>query len=221
MTSGTTQVGPFELQPLGFGYADLEPVIDKATMKLHHGKHHQGYIDKLNAVLETNPDWSGLNIGELLTRLPEIPESIQKTVREQGGGHVNHQFFWKTLAPAGTSAPSKTLTEEIDKAFGSFEAFKEKFETAGVAHFGSGWVHLICWPEQDFKLEIITLPNQDSLYEKAPTARGLLICDLWEHAYYLKYQNRRAEWLSHWWDVVNWTEVSKRLSAARSGLAEV
>jgi Fe-Mn family superoxide dismutase len=221
LTPETPPVGPFELQPLRFGYADLEPVIDEATMRLHHGQHHQGYIDKVNAALEAHPQWCGLSITELLSRLPEIPEAIRKAIREQGGGHANHQFFWNTLAPAGTTTVSKDLMEEIEKAFGSLKAFKDQFEAAGMAHFGSGWVHLVCWPEQDLKLSIMTLPNQDSLYESASTARGLMICDLWEHAYYLKHQNRRAEWLSHWWGVVNWTQVSERLSAARAGLMPV
>ena len=210
-------VGPYALPPLRFGYADLEPVIDEATLRLHHGRHHQAYVDGVNAALLANPPWLGLTIEEILRRLPELPAGIRETVRQQGGGHANHQFFWKILTPKGPGSPSGDLLAAIERDFGSFGEFKARFEEAGCRHFGSGWVFLVCRPKQGFRLEILTLANQDSVLSLPEPAPGLLLCDLWEHAYYLRYQNRRADWLRAWWDVVHWDYVAERLRGIREG----
>lgn len=204
---------PYELPPLKFGYADLEPVIDEATMRLHHDKHHKTYVDNINHALETYPHWRELTIEELLVRLNEIPESIRQMVRNQGGGHENHQFFWKIMTPKG-SPMSATLQAQIDKDFGSVAMMKQQFEEAGLKHFGSGWVFLV-WNRAVQKLEIVALPNQDSVLTIGKP--GLLLCDLWEHAYYLNYNNRRADWLKAWWGVVHWNYVSSRFDGILQG----
>jgi Fe-Mn family superoxide dismutase len=213
----TAPVGPYALPPLRFDYADLEPVIDAETMRLHHEKHHQAYVDGVNAALAKHPEWYGITIESLLARLPEIPDDIRTAVRNQGGGHANHQFFWKILTPHGPGRPKGDLLRAIETSFGSFEAFAEAFETAGAKHFGAGWVFLVARPKRDFKLEILTLPNQDSLLEQTEPAPGLIACDLWEHAYYLKYRNRRADWLKAFWEVVHWDYVAERLQGIRDG----
>lgn len=210
-------IGPYVLSPLPFAYGALAPVIDAETMELHHLKHHQAYIDGVNAVLAGHPQWLGLTIEEVLRRLPELPEEIRETVRHQGGGHANHQFFWKTLTPGGKGRPSGALLAAIDRDFGSYPRFKAAFEAAGLTHFGSGWAFLVCRPYQNFRLEIITLANQDSIHSLAEAAHGLLACDLWEHAYYLRYRNRRADWLKAWWDIVHWDSVAERLDCIRQG----
>ncbi|MBY0612987.1 MAG: superoxide dismutase [Beijerinckiaceae bacterium] len=211
-------VGPYVLPPLKFAYDALEPVIDAETMRLHHDKHHQGYVDKVNEALEKHSEWLGLTIEEILRRLKELPEDIRQTVRNQGGGHANHQFFWKIMTPGGAPAgPTGDLKAAIETEWGSFEAFKAAFETAGAGHFGSGWVFLVCRPKRSFKLEILTLPNQDSVLLQEEPAPGLLACDLWEHAYYLKHRNARAAWLKAWWDVVNWPYIGERLAGVKAG----
>ena len=210
-------VGPYKLPPLHFAYDALEPVIDEATMRLHHDKHHQSYVDQVNAALEKHPEWLGMTIEQVLARLKELPDDIRQTVRNQGGGHANHQFFWKILIPNGPGKPSGDLAAAIDGQWGSFDAFKAEFEDKGAKFFGSGWVFLVAHPKQDFRLEILTLPNQDSLLTLDEPSPGLLACDLWEHAYYLKYNNRRADWLKAWWDVVHWDYVGERLAGIRAG----
>jgi Fe-Mn family superoxide dismutase len=210
-------VGPYTLPPLKFGYDALEPVIDAATMQLHHDKHHQGYVDNVNAALSKHPEWLGLTIEQVLSRLKEVPEDIRETVRSQGGGHANHQFFWKILTPGGAEGPTGDLLAAIEKDFGSFDAMKAEFEEKGATHFGSGWVFLDAHPLRDFKLEIITLPNQDSLLTLGEPSPGLIACDVWEHAYYLRYNNRRAEWLKAWWGLVNWPYVAERYAGIRAG----
>ncbi len=210
-------VGPYVLPPLKFGYADLVPVIDEATMRLHHGMHHRAYVDGVNAALSSHPEWLGLTIEEVLRRLAELPDDIRQTVREQGGGHANHQFFWKILTPKRTEGPTGDLLAAIEKDFGSYETFKELFVEAGAKHFGSGWAFLVAHPQENYRLEILTLPNQDSVLELDHPSPGLIACDLWEHAYYLKYNNRRADWLRAWWDIVNWPYVSERLAGIRAG----
>ena len=216
-THQTPPVGPYILPPLRFAYDALEPVIDEATMRLHHGKHHQAYVDAVNAALARHPAWLGKTIEEVLRNLPEIPEDIRQTVRNQGGGHANHQFFWKILTPEGPGAPSGDLAAAISAEFGSFDAFKAAFEAAGLRHFGSGWVFLVARPRENFRLEILTLPNQDSVLALDTPAPGLLCCDLWEHAYYLQHQNRRADWLRAFWNVVHWDYVGERLAGIRAG----
>jgi superoxide dismutase, Fe-Mn family len=213
----TAEVGPYSLPPLAFDYGALEPVIDTETMRLHHDKHHRAYVDHLNEALAKHPQWLGLTIEDLLKQLSDLPADIRQAVREQGGGHANHQFFWKTLTPKGTDGPTGDLLQSINKSFGSFEQFKTRFEAAGLSHFGSGWAFLVCRPGRDFGLEILTLSNQDSVLSFSDPAPGLLACDLWEHAYYLKYNNRRAEWLKAWWGIVDWHYVGTRLAKIREG----
>lgn len=199
---------PFILPPLRFDPAALEPHIDAETMRLHHDKHHQAYIDNLNKALEPYPDLHHLSIEAILSRFDTLPEAIKPAVRNQGGGHANHQFFWKIIGPASDAPPTGKLADALQNDFGGLDAFKEKFTDAATRHFGSGWAFLVINPETK-KLEILTLPNQDSvLLHRRP---GLLACDVWEHAYYLRYQNRRADYLQAWWNVVAWDVVSLRL----------
>jgi len=207
----------YELPALPYAYDALEPVIDAETMRLHHDKHHRAYVDSLNKVLEGHPGVRGLTIEDLLRRLDRVPESIRATVRNQGGGHANHQFFWKILAPGGSAMPND-LRAEIERDFGSVDAMKTRFEEVGAKHFGSGWVFLVLDPATN-GLEILSLPNQDSVLTIGKA--GLLLCDLWEHAYYLAHRNRRAEWLSSWWDVVHWSYVGERLNRAKGGAKQL
>jgi Fe-Mn family superoxide dismutase len=220
-TSSTAAVWPYELPPLRHGHDHYEPAVEAATMRLHHDAHHRGYIDKLNAVLEPYPTWHDLTVEALLRRIDEVPEPIRDTIRHQGGGHANHQFFWKILGSDGAKAPSADLAAAIGHAFGSFEQFKMQFEAAGVAHFGSGWAFLVARPQRNFALEILTLPNQESVLTLPEPAPGLLICDLWEHAYYLRYQNRRAAWLHVFWDIVDWDVVGDRFDGIRTGRTQL
>ena len=198
----------FTLPKLPYAYDALEPVIDKETMTIHHTKHHQAYIDKLNAALAGHDDLKGKSVEELLSDLDAIPESIRTAVRNHGGGHANHSLFWTLMRPAGgADKPSGKLATAIDSTFGSFDKFKEQFAAAAAGQFGSGWAWLVA---NDGKLEIIATANQDS-----PISLGknpILGLDVWEHAYYLKYQNRRPDYVTEWWKVVNWDEISKRVS---------
>ncbi|MGI9100437.1 MAG: superoxide dismutase [Solirubrobacteraceae bacterium] len=198
----------FEVPPLPYAPDALEPHIDAQTMTLHHDKHHQAYVDKLNAALEGS-EHADKPIEEIIANLDAIPEDKRTAVRNNGGGHLNHSLFWKTMSPDGGGAPDGDLAAAIDSAFGSFDEFKEKFEAAGVGQFGSGWAWLVV----DYDgLAITSTPNQDN-----PISDGkspLLGNDVWEHAYYLKYQNRRPEYLKAWWNTVDWTEVQARYSSA-------
>jgi Fe-Mn family superoxide dismutase len=209
-----TSQGSYSLAPLPYGYADLEPVIDEATMRLHHDKHHQAYTDGANAALAKHPQWQGLPIEDVLRRLAEVPADIRESVRNQGGGYANHNLFWQSLTPRGGQAPDGDLVSQINRSFGSMDQFMKRFEETGTKHFGSGWVFLTVRPGASSALEILSLPNQDS-----PLSSGkvpLLACDLWEHAYYLKYNNRRPQWLHAWWDVVNWRHAAEQFDAAHS-----
>ncbi len=200
----------FETPPLPYDYAALEPTIDEATMKLHHDKHHVAYVTNLNGAVEKHPELGKKTPEELISDLGGVPEDVRATVRNNGGGHVNHTMFWQIMKPNGGGNPTGELAAQIDKDFGSFAEFKKKFEDAAVKQFGSGWGFLVY---KGGKLEIVTKPNQDS-----PFSDGLYPImgnDVWEHAYYLKYNNRRAEYLSAWWNVVNWDEVNKRFAHAR------
>jgi Fe-Mn family superoxide dismutase len=193
---------PYTLPELPYAKDALEPHIDAQTMEIHHGKHHQTYVTKLNEAVKDTP-FDGKPVEELIADLSAIPEKIRGAVRNHGGGHANHSLFWKILGPNGGGTPSGKLAADIDAAFGSFEAFKEKFEAAGAARFGSGWVWLV--KNKDGKLEIVSTANQDS-----PISDGLTPIignDVWEHAYYLKYQNKRPDYLKAWWNVVNWKAV--------------
>ncbi len=197
----------FELPELPYGYDALEPYIDEETMKLHHDKHHQSYLDKLNKALEGKPDWTDKSLEDILTDLDSLPEDIRTTVRNNGGGHYNHSFFWQIMAPGQSGSPEGEISTAINTRFGSFGNFKEKFAEAAANRFGSGWAWLV---EKNGKLEITSTANQDSpISERAKPVLGL---DVWEHAYYLKYQNRRPDYIDAWWKVVNWSEVSRRLS---------
>lgn len=215
MPNSPAPVYPYPLPPLPYAYEALEPYLDAATLRLHHDQHHQAYLDKLNAALKDYPQLHQLSIEELLRQLDQVPEAIRATVRNQGGGHANHQFFWKVMAPGmADQRPTGELAALLDRDFGSFAGFQQAFETAGMQHFGAGWVFLAYNPQTQ-GLEVFARPNQDSvLLEGKP---GLLANDVWEHAYYLQYQNRRAEYLAAWWQVVNWPYVAERLAGIRAG----
>ena len=209
----------FELAPLPYAYNALEPFIDEPTMRLHHDKHHQTYIDNLNKAIEGHPKLAGKTIEQILAGLNELPEDIRTAVRNNGGGHSNHQLILKIMKPGGGGTPSGQIAETIAKQFGSFEQFQAKFEQAGTAHFGSGWVFLVTDPKQDHRLEILIMPNQDSVLLVGKPA--LLSNDLWEHSYYLKYQNKRADYLKAWWNVVAWDVVDFRLQAILANRSDV
>jgi superoxide dismutase, Fe-Mn family len=196
-----------ELPPLPYAYEALEPYIDTETMHLHHDKHHATYVNTLNTAIEKHSELASKSAEDLLRNLNSVPEDIRTVVRNHGGGHVNHTLFWQIMGPKAGGEPTGGLADEIRKAFGSFDEFKTKFNDAGAKQFGSGWAWLV--RGNDSKLQIISTPNQDS-----PLLQGLwpvLGNDVWEHAYYLKYKNVRADYLKAWWNVVNWKEVEKRL----------
>jgi Fe-Mn family superoxide dismutase len=208
----------YKLPPLRFGYDALEPYIDAETMELHHDKHHQAYVDQLNKALEPHPELADLTIDDLLRRLDQVPDPIRAAVRNNGGGHANHQFFWQIIGPNAGGSPKGAIADAIKKDFGSFERFQSLFADAAVKHFGSGWAFLVVNPATD-RLEIMSLPNQDSVL--LPDLPGLLCCDVWEHAYYLKYRNRRPDYLAAWWHVVAWDVVDERLREARAGTSHI
>lgn len=198
---------PFELPDLPYAFDALEPHIDARTMEIHHDRHHAGYTKKLNAAIEKYPDWQDKSISDILRSIDQVPEDIRTAVRNNGGGYVNHDMFWKIMGPDAGGEPSGELGEAIDSAFGSFQDFKTKLtETAG-GQFGSGWGWLV-W--SGGSLKVYSTPNQDSPYMKNDIP--LLGVDVWEHAYYLKYQNARPDYLDAWWNVVNWDEVAERYS---------
>jgi len=201
----------FTLPPLPYDYKALEPHIDEQTMRLHHDKHHAAYVNNLNAALESQPDLQNKSIEELLAMVDRIPEAIRATVRNNGGGHANHTIFWEMMAPGGAKEPDGELASAINSSFGGFAQFKEQFTKACVGRFGSGWGWLTS--DRSGKLAIESTPNQDTplMAGKPP----LLGCDVWEHAYYLKYQNRRPDYVGAWWNVVNWTDVAQRFAKAR------
>ena len=198
----------FTLAPLPYAHEALEPHIDAQTMHIHHGKHHQAYVDNLNKAI-AGTEHESKSIEELVKHAG----SISAAVRNNGGGHWNHTFFWASMSPNAGGSPSGALAEAINSAFGSFDAFKEKFNQAGMTRFGSGWAWLIV---KDGKLEIVSTPNQDNPLMDVAEVKGtpILGADVWEHAYYLKYQNRRADYLSAFWNVVNWSVVADRMAAA-------
>jgi Fe-Mn family superoxide dismutase len=198
----------YEVPPLPYDYAALEPHIDEQTMRLHHDKHHQAYVDKVNDALE-GTEHAGKPIEEIIANLAAIPEDKRGVVRNNGGGHLNHSLFWESMSPDGGGAPDGDLAGAIDEAFGSFDAFKEQFEAAGVGRFGSGWAWLIV---DGGTLAITSTANQDNPISEGKTP--LVGNDVWEHAYYLKYQNRRPEYLKAWWNVVDWAKVAERYAAA-------
>ena len=195
-----------ELPTLTYAYNALEPHIDEQTMQIHHTKHHQTYVTKLNGALEGHPALAGKSVDELIADLDSVPENIRTAVRNNGGGHANHTMFWQVMGPNGGGAPTGNVADAIDGSFGSFETFKEKFSAAGAGRFGSGWVWLV---NNSGALSIESSPNQDS-----PTMSGkaaILGLDVWEHAYYLRYQNRRPDYMAAWFNTINWDEVNRRL----------
>jgi Fe-Mn family superoxide dismutase len=199
----------FTLPPLPYDYAALEPHIDARTMEIHHTKHHQAYVNNLNAALEKAPELQGKSLDELLGNLNAVPEGIRTAVRNNGGGHWNHSMFWVIMTPNGGGEPTGALADAIRSSFGDFAKFREQVNAAGNARFGSGWAWVVA--DRGGRLSIESTPNQDT-----PIMEGkypIMGVDVWEHAYYLKYQNRRADYLNAWWNVVNWAEVAKRYEA--------
>jgi Fe-Mn family superoxide dismutase len=205
------------LPALGYDYNALEPHIDARTMEIHHSKHHQAYITNLNNAVATKPELAEKSALELIVDLNAVPEDIRAAVRNNGGGHVNHSHFWEIIAPGGAKAPSEKLAASIDKAFGSFDAFKEAFAKAGATRFGSGWAWLVV--KADGSLAVTSTPNQDNPLMKgvvpdSDLGKPLLGLDVWEHAYYLKYMNKRPDYIAAWWNVVNWSAVNAMFEAA-------
>lgn len=201
---------PFTLPSLPYAYNALEPYFDAATMELHHTKHHQTYVDKLNAALESTPDLQTVSIEKLLSDSNQVPEKIRQAVINHGGGHHNHSLFWTSLTSHSSNSPTGKLAEAMNTSFTDFATFKQKFTDLAVGHFGSGWAWLIATPEK--KLDLYSLPNQDSPLTKNHIP--LLGLDVWEHAYYLKYQNRRAEYIDAWWHIIDWSEIESRYQQA-------
>ena len=200
----------FELSPLPYNYDALEPYIDTQTMQLHHDMHHQAYVNNLNTAVQKYGDLQSKSPDELVRELNSIPDDIRTAVRNNAGGHVNHTMFWQIMGPNAGGEPTGAIAQIISDNFGDFETFKQKFNDAGTKQFGSGWVWLV--RTSDGKFEVTSTPNQDS-----PTTQGhypIMGNDVWEHAYYLKYQNRRPEYLKQWWNVVKWDEINKRLEMA-------
>ena len=199
----------YELPPLSYPFNALEPHIDAKTMEIHHDKHHQAYITNANNALKDHPDLAAKPVDELIADLSQVPESIRTVVRNNAGGHSNHSFFWKIIGPNAGGAPKGTLADAINSTFGGFDAFKEKLQGAGASRFGSGWAWLVV---NKGKLEITSTANQDS-----PIMEGqkpIIGVDVWEHSYYLLYQNRRPDYLKAWWNVVNWDQAEKNFTAA-------
>ncbi len=202
---------PYTLPPLPYSNDALEPHIDALTMEIHHDRHHNAYITNLNKALEGHADLAAKPIDELIKDLSAVPEAIRTAVRNNGGGHANHTFFWNIMGPGGGGAPTGEIAEAITETFGSFEALQEKINAAGAARFGSGWAWLVV--SKDKKLEVISTPNQDSPVMDGHTP--VLGVDVWEHSYYLKYQNKRPDYLKAWWNTVNWSAVNKHYIAAK------
>lgn len=208
-TDVSRQTYPFTLPDLPYGYDALEPHIDQRTMKLHHDMHHKTYVTKLNEALDKHSALHTKTLIELLRDLDQLPEAVRTPVKNNGGGHLNHDLFWNSLSPAGGGEPKGELASALNTAFGSFAAFKKAFSDAAAKHFASGWVALASDPKTK-KLEIVDLKDHETLIPKGQ--QTLLILDVWEHAYYVKYENRRPEFIEAFWNVVNWTWVSEKLA---------
>ena len=200
----------FELPKLPYAEDALEPYIDAQTMNIHHTKHHQAYINNLNAAIEKHPELAGKSLEDLLSDLNAVPEDIRTAVRNNGGGTWNHNLFWEIMGPKTGSSPSGELTKTLEASFGSFDAFKEEFAKAATTRFGSGWAWLV---KQGENLAVVSTANQDTPVSDGATP--ILGLDVWEHAYYLKYQNRRPEYISNWWNVVNWDAVAERYNSLK------
>jgi Fe-Mn family superoxide dismutase len=205
--------GPFKLPDLPFAPAALEPHIDATTMEIHHGKHHAAYVNNLNNALKDQPDLAKLPLEQLLAKLNDVPKAIRKAVQNNGGGHANHSMFWQIMGAPGGPGPEGDLKAAIDRDFGGLENLQAKFNTAGTGLFGSGWVFVTV--DKDGKLALVRKPNQNTPLMDG--GRVLMGNDVWEHAYYLKYQNKRADYLKAWWNVVNWKAVGDRYAAAKAG----
>ncbi len=205
----------FKLPPLPYAYDALEPFYDQQTLRLHHTKHHAGYIDKLNEVLKLHPELAEHSVEALISSPFSIPENIREKVLQFGGGHANHSLFWRILSPHKNTAPSQPLEAALEEVFESFADFQKKFSESALSVFGSGWTWLSI--AVDGKLEISNLPNQESPLNKG--GKPILALDLWEHAYYLKFQNQRANWISAFWNIVDWEEVNKLYALANSGVS--
>jgi Fe-Mn family superoxide dismutase len=205
----------YELPPLTYPKEALEPYIDAQTMEIHHDKHHGAYVTNVNKAVAGKPDLEKKSVEDLIRNLDAVPADVRTAVRNNGGGHANHSMFWKIIGPKAGGMPSGKLADELKATFGTFDAFKEKFEAAGMGRFGSGWAWLVV---NHGKLEIVSTANQDNplMGKSVSGAEGLPVfgCDVWEHAYYLKYQNRRADYLKAFWNLVNWAEVAKYYEAA-------
>jgi Fe-Mn family superoxide dismutase len=199
---------PYEVPDLPYDYAALEPHIDEQTMRIHHDKHHQAYVDKVNAALE-GTEWADAPIEDVLRSLDRIPDDKRSAVRNNGGGHANHTLFWESMSPDGGGRPDGELASAIESAFGSFDDFQAKLKEAGVNQFGSGWAWLVL---DGGSLAVVSTPNQDNPVSNGQTP--LLGVDVWEHAYYLKYQNRRPDYIDAWWNTVAWGKVAERFSAS-------
>ena len=204
---------PHSLPSLPYDFGALEPHIDAKTMEIHHGKHHQAYVTKLNEALEKAPDLANKSLDELMQSLDKAPDAVKAAIRNNGGGHWNHSFFWPLMSANAGGEPTGKLADAINASFGDLAKFKEQFAAAGVGRFGSGWAWLV---RDGDKLSITSTPNQDNpLMDGKPATSVVLGLDVWEHAYYLKYQNRRPDYVTAWWNVVNWGEVQKRFDAAK------
>lgn len=202
----------YQLDSLPYSYDALEPYIDTQTMQLHHDKHHAAYVNNLNGALEKYPDLQNKQVEELVKTLDSIPAAIRATVRNNAGGHINHTMFWQIMKPSGGGEPTGDLARAIESTFGTFDTFKQQFNDAGVKRFGSGWVWLV--KNNQGNLQITSTANQDS-----PLTEGyspIFGNDVWEHAYYLKYQNRRPEYLNAWWNVINWDEINRRFAESQA-----
>jgi Fe-Mn family superoxide dismutase len=202
----------FTLPPLPYDYSALEPHIDAQTMQIHHGKHHQAYITNLNNALKDHADLQGKTVEQLITNLDSVPESIRTAVRNNGGGHYNHSLFWQVMGPNAGGEPTGAVADAINAELGGYTAFKEAFTKAGLTRFGSGWAWLAVG--KDGKLAVSSSPNQDSPLMEGATP--ILGNDVWEHAYYLNYQNRRPDYLAAWFNLINWAEVNRRYQAAKA-----
>ncbi len=198
----------YEVPDLPYDYGALEPHIDEQTMRVHHDKHHQAYVDKANAALE-GTDFEGKDVNEVLQSLDDLPGDKRTAFRNNGGGHSNHSFFWEIMSPDGGGEPEGDLADAISEKFGSFDDFKEEFKNAGVGQFGSGWAWLV---HDGSALAVVSTPNQDTPVSEGKTP--IVGCDVWEHAYYLKYQNKRPDYIEAWWNVVNWAKAGEHFESA-------
>lgn len=206
----------YTLPPLPYDFGALEPHVDAKTMEIHHDKHHAAYVNNLNAALKDHPDHQGKPIEQLIGNLSAVPEAVRAAVRNNGGGHANHSLFWQVMKPGGGGEPGGALAQAIASDLGGFAAFKEAFSKAGATRFGSGWAWLVV---RGGKLAVTSTPNQDSplmdVVEAGQKGTPILGLDVWEHAYYLKYQNRRPDYITAWWNTINWDEVARRFDAAK------